>query len=211
MIVLSRHPRQSIRIGDDIRVTVRAIASDHVVLAVEYCDAGQTVRRSCSLELDDRVEIPPNTKVGVVDISGDKVRLGVEVPQGTAVHRTEMEEASAIPDAVPEGAVKPMKNQNKRSATAMPKLQLEVDASIAIGDGLKLTLTDTDCNGIRLMVDGELVGGPDDGLRVREARELKVGSSFQLGTQVTVTLAAATEQSASLTFVCPAHLPVRKA
>ena len=45
MLVVSRQRSESIRIGDDIRVTVRSIRNDHVVLAVEYNDGGSSVKR----------------------------------------------------------------------------------------------------------------------------------------------------------------------
>ena len=213
MLVVTRQRSQSIRIGDDIRVTVRRIGSDHVVLGVEYCDDGRVVRRSCTLEHDDRVEIPPDAWVGVVEICGGVVRLAVEVPQGRAIFRSEDAAGDDAVSSEPSdpGAATSMKNQNKRSATAMPKLDVAIDQTVTIGDHLRLTLTDADPAGVRVMVDGQLNGGPDDGLSVREARELKLGSAFQLGTQVTVTLAASTSAGATLTFVLPAHLPVKHA
>ncbi len=43
-----------------------------------------------SRKKDQRVMIGDNTVVTIVEIRGDRVRLGIEAPQETAVHREEV-------------------------------------------------------------------------------------------------------------------------
>ena len=46
-----------------------------------------------SRKRDERIVINDNIVITVVDIRGDKVRLGIEAPAETAVHRQEVYEA----------------------------------------------------------------------------------------------------------------------
>lgn len=46
-----------------------------------------------SRQRDEVIEIGDNIKITVIDIRGDKVRLGVEAPKSVAVHRYEVAEA----------------------------------------------------------------------------------------------------------------------
>lgn len=42
---------------------------------------------------DERVKIGHDVTLTIVEIRGDKVRLGIEAPQGVAIHRQEVYEA----------------------------------------------------------------------------------------------------------------------
>lgn len=210
MIVVSRHIDETILIGDEIRVTVASISAEHVVLDVVYLEWGKAVERSCALERDDHVEIPPNAKVRVVEIRGDNVRLAIDAPKEVAVHRKEVvERTQRAPGKVP-AAAKPAKRTRSAPASTSVQLALKPDEAILIGEALKVTLTDTDPKRVRVIVDGELIGGPDDGLRIRQAREVALGSVIEAGEQIHVTLLAATEADATLVVACPAHVVIKK-
>lgn len=70
----------------------------------------------------------------------------------------------------------------------MTILSRQVDEWIVIGEKLTLSPTDIDAGGVRIIVRGELMGGPEDGLAVDRPHELAVGSSLPLGALVSVTL-----------------------
>lgn len=66
-----------------------------------------------SRQRDESIFIGDNIKITVVDIRGDKVRLGIEAPTEIPVHRQEVYEAiqrenslraAAVKDAVPNQA-----------------------------------------------------------------------------------------------------------
>lgn len=84
------------------------------------------------------------------------------------------------------------------------------DEAILIGDRMTVTVTDIDKSGIRLMIEGELIGGPDDGLGVHEARELGVGSEVRLGDLVTLNLASIRGGAARIGVVAPTHVAIRR-
>lgn len=92
----------------------------------------------------------------------------------------------------------------------MKMLTRRADESILIGEHLKVTVTDVDKAGVRLMIDGELVGGPDDGMTIREARELAVGGELRLGTLVTLTVAEVRGELARIGVVSPPHVTVKR-
>lgn len=46
-----------------------------------------------SRKLDERIWIGENICITVVDIRGDKVRLGIDAPREVPVHRAEIKEA----------------------------------------------------------------------------------------------------------------------
>ncbi len=84
------------------------------------------------------------------------------------------------------------------------------DESILIGDRMTVTVTEIDKSGIRLMIEGELIGGPDDGLAIHEARELGVGSEVRLGDLVTLSLANIRGGTARIGVVAPANVAIRR-
>ena len=84
------------------------------------------------------------------------------------------------------------------------------DESILIGDHMTVTVTEVDRDGIRLMIEGELIGGPDDGLVIHEARELGVGGEVRLGELVTLNLANIRGTSARIGVIAPANVVIRR-
>ena len=209
MTFLTRQADQAVMIGDDIRVVVTSIARDHVVLSVAYVDEhGQRVEQTCSLERDDRVEIVAGTAVHVMDIRSDRVRLGVVAPDERPVTRQEYRADAPRPasSAKRKAKSKPAATVGKRHRTH--RLVVAVDQPVRVGLQMSISLTDLDAGGVRMLIDGELVGGPDDGLRVREARELRIGNHVELGTQVQVLLEAADATRATLAITLPTHVDV---
>jgi len=85
------------------------------------------------------------------------------------------------------------------------------DESVRVGERLTVTVTDVDPGGVRLLVDGELIGGPDDGQRVREARELAPGGEVRLGGLVTIVLVDVVGPKARLGFLVPRHVELHRA
>src|SRR5262245_18148915 len=73
-------------------------------------------------------------------------------------------------------------------------LNRQVDEWIVIGERLRLSPTDIDAEGARIVVRGELIGGPEDGASLDRPYELSIGSSLRLGTLVNITLMKATLQ-----------------
>lgn len=219
MTFLTRRMDEAVMIGDDIRVRVESIAADHVVLSVSYPDdQGKTVERFCSLELDDRVELPEKTAVHVMAIRGDRVRLGIDAPGERPVTRQELRadakpapraggKAPKAKPAASRAAGKPAgKSAGKRHRTR--EVVLGVEKSVQIGLKMAVKLVDADDHSVRLLVDGELVGGADDGLRVHESRELRIGSMTELGTQVQLVLEATGDRTATFLLTTPTHVDV---
>lgn len=118
MLVLSRQRDESIFIGDNIKITVVDIRGDKVRLGFkappdisihrqEVFDAiarqsGDLLPKKkkdnggmlvLSRQRDEAIMIRTDIKITVIDIRGDKVRLGVEAPTEVPVHRQEVYEA----------------------------------------------------------------------------------------------------------------------
>lgn len=84
------------------------------------------------------------------------------------------------------------------------------DEAILIGGHMIVTVTDVDKTGVRLMIEGELIGGPDDGQSIHEARELGVGGEVRLGSLVTLSLANIRGSAARIGVLAPTHIPIRR-
>ena len=218
MTFLTRRTDEAVMIGDDIRVRVESIAVDHVVLSVAYPDEkGDVVEKRCSLEIDDRVELPAQTAVHVMAIRGDRVRLGIDAPGERPVTRQELR-ADAKPPTPGAGGkapkAKPAAPKAGGKAAAAGKrhrtrqVVLAVEQSVQIGLQMTVKLVDADDHSVRLLVDGELVGGADDGLRIREPRDLRIGHMTELGTQVQVVLEGTSDRAAAFLVTTPTHVDV---
>jgi sRNA-binding carbon storage regulator CsrA len=84
----------------------------------------------------------------------------------------------------------------------------EVDQSILIGTAIRLSPTDIDRHGVRLLVEGRHLGGPHDGETFRSTHELAKGGSLRLGPLITVTVLHLFPDSVRLGVLAPPHLPV---
>ena len=91
MLVLTRYPRQSILIGEDIEVTVLAIANNIVRLRISCPRLDPPIREE-ALRLEDKVRINEQAQVQVVMLrpEGGRVRLGVNAPREVNIAREEV-------------------------------------------------------------------------------------------------------------------------
>ena len=201
MLVVSRKPSESVVVENDdgfeVTVTVVHVGPRRVTLKLDL----ESDDASADAEfIATRSEVIPLGVCGnmtIVDVRGGLVRLGFELPKGAEIHRKE----SFSPQPAPPRA-------GPAVAAAGKSVVAAVDQAIAVGSAVTVTPTDVDFAGARVLVRGELVGGPDDGARVDEARELRVGGAVHLGTLVTITLAAVAGPRARFLVVAPTHMPV---
>lgn len=96
----------------------------------------------------------------------------------------------------------------------MQTFRLHPDQWTAVGDGLTFAITDIDANGVRLLVRGQVIGGPEDGADIDRAVEIAVGSEARIGI-VTIALIdtkpSLLKSSAKVGVFCPPHVAVRPA
>jgi sRNA-binding carbon storage regulator CsrA len=85
----------------------------------------------------------------------------------------------------------------------------EVDQYILIGEDIRLSPTDIDPQGARLVARGRMLGGPEDGATFDLAHELTVGQSWHLGPNVVVTLIEVRGETARLGVLAPNHITVQ--
>ncbi|MBC7782302.1 MAG: carbon storage regulator [Burkholderiales bacterium] len=196
MIVLSRAADESVIIGDDFVVTVLTIDDPRVELLIRFTQLQAVAERTVTLQQGQELHIGNDISVAVVDVSGDKARLGFEVPQTTAIHRKEVYEA--------------LHSAKKRAGGAL-FIAAAADQTIRIGKKLSLQVTDVDAGGVRVLARGELLGGAEDGKIINEAREIGPGSNLALGTQITITLVRVAGTLAHLSVVRPGHLRIEVA
>jgi len=106
MFVLSRQENESITIGDDLVLTVVKIRGKQVALRAEF--TGRQMPKEpldFAMLRDDRRELAPEIMCELVDLRGNKVRLGINAPKTMSVHRKEVYDAirRAKPDDESEG------------------------------------------------------------------------------------------------------------
>lgn len=81
------------------------------------------------------------------------------------------------------------------------------DQWTAIGEALAFAPTDIDSGGVRIMVRGEVVGGPEDGGRIDRAFEIATGRSVAIGL-VTIGVISVTIRTAKFGVIVPPHIAV---
>lgn len=86
----------------------------------------------------------------------------------------------------------------------------EIDQPILIGSAIRLSPTDIDRNGVRLLAEGRHVGGPQDGETFRSAHEVAKGGSLRLGPMITVTVIQLFDDAVRLGVLAPPNLPVTR-
>jgi len=103
MLVLSRRQDESIIVGDDFLVTVLEIKQNRVRLLITSKTADQVIKLPFPLRsaasatasgqgAGEAIILGKDVAVEVVDIRGDKVRLGFMMPIGMSLHRWEVYE-----------------------------------------------------------------------------------------------------------------------
>ena len=90
----------------------------------------------------------------------------------------------------------------------METVRAQVDQWTQIGGGLAFAPTDIEPRGVRLLLRGEVIGGPEDGATIDRPVELRIGSAVSVGI-VVITLISARGKSAKLSVVCPPHMGVK--
>ncbi len=91
-------------------------------------------------------------------------------------------------------------------------LKRQIDRVMMIGRDVLVWATDIDIRGARVIAEGRILGGPNDGDRFHTVHELKKGQSFVVGDCVTITLMDLYPDDQEVCFgvLCPRHLPVMR-
>ena len=63
----------------------------------------------------------------------------------------------------------------------MQTIRLKPDQWAAIGQSLTFAVTDVDADGVRVLLKGRVIGGPDDGADLHRTGEIAVGSELKVG------------------------------
>jgi sRNA-binding carbon storage regulator CsrA len=91
----------------------------------------------------------------------------------------------------------------------MNRATLKVDQSLTIGSDIRVTLTDIDPRGVRLIAHGRILGGANDGASFEKIYEMTVGSSVHLSPHVAVTLVSVRGDTARIDVFAPANVLIR--
>ena len=91
----------------------------------------------------------------------------------------------------------------------MTVISRDVDQWILIGQDIRVSPTDIDAQGVRLVARGRVLGGPDDGATFDIRHELAIGQTWHLGPHVVVSLVEVRGDSARLGVLAPAHIDVQ--
>ncbi len=202
MLVLSRQVDEAVMIGDAIMVTVVSIRAEMATLFVRYCDANQRVEQKLALEKDDRLEITDDVHVYVVDIRGDKVRLGVVAPAAFSVHRREVYEAIQREN---KAAVKVHLGAEKPTDV----WKLPADKTLRIGRELRISFTPAAPETSSLHSIGEMMGGPKDGQAIDRHDAISVGTTLDFGTLVRICVVGISTREIGLKIEHPTHMLCR--
>ncbi len=85
MLILTRKPGDSIKIGDDIKITVKEILKSvkKVVLTVSYPEA-----RTITLGRNQSAMITDDIRTVVVKLIKNQIKLGIEAPAEVRIERS---------------------------------------------------------------------------------------------------------------------------
>lgn len=187
-------------IGDDICVTVVSIRDWSATLDIQQLRNGGIAGKQVLLQRDEAYQIGPSLSVLLLDVRGEKVRLGFQLPGELSLHRQEVYEALHA-----DRPSRPVPQSPVHRTTVM----LQVDQVLRIGEKLTVSPTDIDTTGVRLLVKGELLGGPNDGERVNEAKEIGPNSMMTLGALISLSLVSAADNGRAMFHViAPANVKV---
>ncbi len=90
----------------------------------------------------------------------------------------------------------------------MFRFALKVDQEIAIGRDIRVSPTDIDSYGVRLVARGRVLGGPKDGDTFESKHELLPGGSVNFGPHVVVTLIEVIDNVARFGVFAPTNVAV---
>lgn len=88
------------------------------------------------------------------------------------------------------------------------EIVVPMDAVVRVGESVVVCVTDIDSNGIRLIAEGTLLGGSEDGAPFRVTREMRVGSLIDFGDLVRLHLRGVQAGQAILGIDAPKHFAV---
>jgi sRNA-binding carbon storage regulator CsrA len=91
----------------------------------------------------------------------------------------------------------------------MTVISRHVDQWLLIGQDIRVSPTDIDQAGVRLVARGRVLGGPEDGATFDTRHELAVGQQWHIGPHVVVTLVEVRGDTARLGVLAPAHIDVQ--
>ncbi len=92
----------------------------------------------------------------------------------------------------------------------MTIISRQVDETVMIGRRMLVTITDIDREGVRLIAQGQCVGGYNDGEEIDRPFELGISGEVHLGDQITITIArvAVTERRVYLSINAPRQFEI---
>lgn len=90
----------------------------------------------------------------------------------------------------------------------MQTVRVMPGTSFLIGSSLRVTMLDLDPGGAILRLEGQLVGGADDGLDVYEQRELGPRGQVRIGSLITIVAIELHKTHARLGVLAPSTMPV---
>ena len=94
----------------------------------------------------------------------------------------------------------------------MQTLRLTPDQWTAVGQGMTFAVTDIDSSGVRVLLRGRVIGGPDDGAPLDRAVEIAVGGEARVGIVVITVIDTKHTPAGDTVKVgvfCPQHVAIR--
>ncbi len=89
MLVFSRKDNEGIVVGDNVRITVEQVRKEHVRFKVEM---DGSPNRFCELRKVQQFILEEKITVLLVEIRGNRARIGIAAPTDCSVHRREVYE-----------------------------------------------------------------------------------------------------------------------
>lgn len=84
----------------------------------------------------------------------------------------------------------------------------KVDQWLYIGSDTRVSPTDIDPTGVRMIARGRTVGGPDDGATFDKVCDLGIGQTCHFGPHIAVTILEVKGLSVRLGVLAPPHIAV---
>jgi hypothetical protein len=78
--------------------------------------------------------------------------------------------------------------------------------TLRVGHAVQVCVTDIDNAGVRIVADGQYLGGPEDGATFHVARELAIGSRAEFGPRVAMVLLRVEQHRSTFILEAPPHL-----